>query len=328
MQLFVLLVCFLTLSVATKEAEIVIPSKRVSDVFVSVGDNIGRHVAGRIRHLLEKVAGIHLIEFDDWVTGTDLPIGAASTILFLGFGNCTQCDVAIPRVKLQELPDESYIIASKERRTNQFEIICNGNSLHHGPPHVNYGAVSCAYHVLELLGYAFIHPLDPVIPKYISLSTENLVNIIESPRWPIRIFHYHTQHPLELNEVLQGLDIPMFGPLGPECLKSKDDPVHKKTNGLYCERWEDMVKEVDLMFEWCIANKFNRAEWLLLGNYKWKEFDSSDTRMKRMRILTDLGHQYGLMVGADVPIGNVQQHAWYMVNTRLPYSRQVMVPLL
>ena len=30
----------------------------------------------------------------------------------------------------------------------------------------------------------------------------------------------------------------------------------------------------------------------------------------RLRVLTALGHEYSLMVGADVPLGNVQQHAW------------------
>ena len=37
---------------------------------------------------------------------------------------------------------------------------------------------------------------------------------VESPYWPERGFHLHTQHPLELTEVLQGHDIPQFGPHG------------------------------------------------------------------------------------------------------------------
>lgn len=75
----------------------------------------------------------------------------------------------------------------------------------------------------------------------------------------------------------------------------------------YCELWEDMVQDVDSLFEWAIANKLNKIEWLLLGNFKWQSFDVSDLRWKRLRILTRLGHEYGLLVGADVPIGNHQQ---------------------
>jgi len=39
-------------------------------------------------------------------------------------------------------------------------------------------------------------------------------SVVESPHWPERGFHLHTQHPLELTEVLQGHDIPQFGPHG------------------------------------------------------------------------------------------------------------------
>ena len=45
-------------------------------------------------------------------------------------------------------------------------------------------------------------------------------------------------------------------------------------------------------------------------------------RAKRFQVLTALGHSYSLLVGADTPIGNIQQHAWYIVNTRLPYAEQ------
>lgn len=84
-----------------------------------------------------------------------------------------------------------------------------------------------------------------------------------------------------------------------------------------------MVPEVDVMFEWCVANRLNKVEWMLLGNYKWKEFDSSDFRKKRLNILTKIGQSYGLLVGADVPIGNIQQHAWSIVNPRLPLHQQI-----
>jgi hypothetical protein len=30
-----------------------------------------------------------------------------------------------------------------------------------------------------------------------------------------------------------------------------------------------MVTDVDHLFEWSVANRLNKIEWLLLGNYKW-----------------------------------------------------------
>jgi hypothetical protein len=35
----------------------------------------------------------------------------------------------------------------------------------------------------------------------------------------------------------------------------------------YCERWEDMVDGVNTFFEWAVANRLNRIEWLLLGRF-------------------------------------------------------------
>jgi hypothetical protein len=37
----------------------------------------------------------------------------------------------------------------------------------------------------------------------------------------------------------------------------------------YCERWEDMVSEVNLFFEWCVVNRLNKVEWLLLGELSY-----------------------------------------------------------
>ena len=29
-----------------------------------------------------------------------------------------------------------------------------------------------------------------------------------------------------------------------------------------------MVSDADRLFEWCVANRLNKVEWLLLGSYK------------------------------------------------------------
>jgi len=128
--------------------------------------------------------------------------------------------------------------------------------------HVHYGAVVCAYDALERLGYAFLHPLEPYIPPQLRMRVEfeapkrNHVtdqsvgvnssdqttltvsdessmpgralsySVVESPYWPERGFHLHTQHPLELTEVLQGHDIPQFGPHGKRAWLIKASLTH------------------------------------------------------------------------------------------------------
>ena len=101
--------------------------------------------------------------------------------------------------------------------------------------------------------------------------------------------------------MLQGHDIPQFGPHGPHCYElwsaktaykrghtpttDPTTPPHstaytsnrrkeapnfghtprKVKLPTYCERWEDMIADVDLLFQWAIANRLNKIEWLLLG---------------------------------------------------------------
>ena len=173
---------------------------------------------------------------------------------------------------------------------------------------IHYGAVLGAYVALEELGFGFLHPLSPTIPHQIRFPKYTL-DIKEFPYWSERSFHVHTQHPLELTEVLQGHDIPMFGPHGSECEQeyrhSKKANLDKKvgkqnipisdsdyssdSDSVYCERWEDMVDDVDAMFEWAVANRLNKIEWLLLGNFKWGDQDTSDIRRQRLKIMTNIG---------------------------------------
>ena len=40
---------------------------------------------------------------------------------------------------------------------------------------------------------------------------------MQKPHWHFRGFHLHTEHPLELTDVLQGFDVPMFGPHTRKC---------------------------------------------------------------------------------------------------------------
>ena len=348
-------------------------------VAVVIGSNIGKHVENRLMAYLRSVDSVQV----DTLTTNDIgeiniDVSENVQLLLLSFGNTTISQSVISEQFLQSLHPESFHLSfsSHNLTPNSYLFASNGlpldpethRNVSFNKDAVHYGAVVGAYAALEELGFAFMHPLQPTIPsqlhirnaacyKYnttdIEYNSESFIfNRTESPYWPERGFHIHTQHPLELTEVLQGHDIPQFGPHGPSCKQytkqkpldhvlnitvetsSRPEPsISTNTNTgttpgtssttkqtEYCERWEDMVTDVDYLFEWAIANRLNKIEWLLLGNYKWG--DEWGTRMNRLRILTTLGHQYSIMVGADVPLGNVQQHGWFIVNVRLPLSQQ------
>lgn len=376
-------------------------------VYYSFGQNIGHYVSKRLLAHLRSVHGSHVYKVSEYGKHTS---SKKSTLLFLA-GNTTYAQKIVPLPR-DELEPESFRVvyqssvpfpydelfgnmsadAKKFSSSSSKVSILASNGLplsehthtniSFNKDRVHYGAVTGAYMALELLGFAFLHPMEAYIPNKLSLyracqdpskdrhhrintaskeieritcaksnnARDNrcCLDILEEPYWPERSFHIHTQHPLELTEVLQGHDIPQFGPIGPRCrhhsskrelsqqwIKSlrEGNATVEEVQSLrteywkldeeipYCERWEDMVKDVDKMFEWGVANRLNKFEWLLLGNYKWG--DELGSRMHRLRVMTSLGHEYSLMIGADVPLSNVQQHGWFIVNIRSTIHEQV-----
>ena len=157
--------------------------------------------------------------------------------------------------------------------------------------HGNIGAHFGAYALLGELGFGFLKPLAPVMPE--SLSWPRLpVDIREKPYWPVRATHLHTQHPLELTDMLQG-----WGPKGIEDQTGFDASL---------DEWESYV-------EWLLANRQNRVEWALLWAKSWKTFADSQQRIMRLKKIVDLAHAYGIAAGIDAPLALMQQHSYRMI---------------
>lgn len=167
-------------------------------------------------------------------------------------------------------------------------------------PGHNIGNLYAAYALLEAMGWSFLHPLEPTPPQQpdwdFTLGTDGHtgLNLNEQPHWPIRAWHIHTQHPLELTHVLNG-----WGPNGP------DDEAG----------WQSLLPEWERFLEWSVANRQNRVEWFLLMAESWQAFADSPQRQQRLRTLVQIAHDWGLAVGIDAPIVFRQQHAWTMVRS-------------
>ena len=175
------------------------------------------------------------------------------------------------------------------------------------------GSAYAAYAVLQRLGFAFLHPLDPVAPAELNVSgVAEGERHSEGPALGFRGFHLHTEHPTELSEVLQGADASLAPPpaRGGRGGAPSDGPGGAKTVA-----WESMLPHVSSTFEWLVANRQNRVQWLLLATPAWRRsgWANSTSRMGRLRTLTTLARGFGLFVGADVPIAEVQQRGWFMV---------------
>ena len=267
---------------------------------VEIGSNIGRHVANRIIKHLNSVDNTRIVYLNHLDTSffeifqttfVKKLMGKKNKVLLLSLGNTKYAtEVAINETLFNSLTPESYIIKFDNLvydNLNVFSLVSNGRpldshihkNLSFDRNSIHYGAVAGAYAVLELMGYAFLHPLEPHLPDKIQIninhtSFDDNWNIIEKPYWPERAFHIHTQHPLELTEVLQGHDIPQFGPIGPHCRTYRyiyllsvlkymllcNDYSHKTAgnddSSKYCERWEDMVSDVGTSVDICYNNYF------------------------------------------------------------------------
>jgi len=263
--------------------------------YVQFGDEFGIGVRERLISLVQQGSPneLQIIGSSSVLNITTLP----SNSIVLSFGLTPQTQLLISEQEVNELPEESYIVRSTNYQSVLL-LVTNGKSQSPMNPfvvHANIGFHYGCYELLRQLGYAFLHPLQPIVPSP-WINPPQQLNITQSPMWEIRTWHYHTEHPLEICEFLQGMN-------------SSDTP------------WEDMKNELALYGEWLIANRQNRLEFLVLWTQAWDEFAWSSLRQSRLREINSILHGWGLASGADVPIAEKQQHAWYMTGPH--YSKEV-----
>lgn len=119
----------------------------------------------------------------------------------------------------------------------------------------------------------------------LNLNASSL-QVTETPKWPIRGWHYHTEHPLDLTNFLNG-----WG------LKTWDDEAG----------WKSMMPEWQSFLEWLVANRQNSIEFLLLAADEWESFVASETRQNRFKQINSLALEWGVAVASDVPIASASR---------------------
>lgn len=283
-------------------------------VYYEFGENLGQRVPSRIVSLL-KSTGVSVSEYSSEAEGR-----LTASSLVLSFGNASFSRT----VTIDDLSPEGFKVESQVYTASSTLVVSNGKPMDFGDREfaldadkVHYGAAVGSYAVLEMLGFSFSHPLQPYVPSSIQMFSE-AVSVTESPYWEKRTWHIHTQHPLEFAEVLNGFDIPMF-------VESDEGDSVKCPPRTYCESWESMFSTLDGLFEWLLANRQNRVEVLLLGNFKWDKWgdlNSGPTRQERLKKISALSHEFGILIGADIPLANLQQHGWAMISLRDDFEQQ------
>ncbi len=243
-------------------------------LYLAVGDDVPAAVKARVQAHLAAASAMPVV--DAGAVGP--PHDAAAGSRALAFGDTVAARALVSPAVLGALRDEGFAI--KSGIVNDVPTIAEYGA--------GRGASFGAYALLEELGFAFLHPLAPVRPSALPEEWPAL-DVTRAPRWPVRNLHVHTMHPLELTELLNGWPI--------------DDEA----------AWAAMLPEWDRFLEWLLANGDNEVEWVLLEATSWSDYAASDERQRRLRVLVDRVHAFGLRAGADVPIALVQQHTFRLL---------------
>lgn len=263
-------------------------SNRQTKIALQIGSSVPGLPAERMRELLTRVAGDDLVIIEP----TQKVPPDYSTIIAIGSSPLAK--QLISDAECQAMPPEAYQI--RHVALDGMQVIaargaCLGRDFH--------ADLYAAYALLQDLGYAFWHPLEPVLPD--SLDVAKVHEQISAPRWPVRGLQLHTMHPLELTHLLQG-----FGPQGPNDAAG----------------WTAFLDEWDKVLEWHIAHGQNHLHWVLLSSDAWADFVQSDTRQARLIKLVQRAHAWGMRVGVDVAIALQQQNSFRLVQTTGEFSNE------
>ena len=256
-------------------------------VVLALGADLAPAVRARVERLIRESAHCPV-----WLLSEHHALGRLRPDdLLLAIGEHPLTRRLIPREEIAGLGPEGFIVRSGLHGASPL-IAADGLPAAQQPRRVgNLGVTYAAYALLSKLGFAFLHPLAPFVPGEIRIPVLPIA-LREAPRWRFRGVHYHTQHPIEITDMLQG-----WGPGGPA------DEVG----------FQASLAEWDLVLEWLVANRQNAVEWILLWAEKWKDFADSPLRLQRLRTLVERAQAFGLAVGVDVPIVFAQQHAFRLL---------------
>jgi hypothetical protein len=262
---------------------------------LTFGSDVLPAVRDRITSLVTQASPLPVHTVDSRA----LPRNLASDALVLSFGDTATTRSVVTAGDLSSLGPEGIVVRSGSvsgarllaaaGKASAAESSSRG--AHETP--ANLGTAYAAYELLEQLGFAFLHPLAPVIPPKLVWPSGS-IDLAESPAWRVRGVHLHTMHPLELTQMLEG-----FGPGG------ADDDTG----------WSARLPEWDSFLEWMLANRQNRVEWALLWASDWADFADGTVRQQRLATLVQHAHAYGISVGADAPLALEQQHGYRLVRT-------------
>ncbi len=287
----ILVPAILSISVKVEAGPLVDP-RSPTHVYLVNGPNLTTRVQARMVELLRRVPNAKLDVVTNVATLNPEP---GSVVLALGESTITQS--LITKAELKVLGSEGFIVRSKV--VNGALIIATDGHAAVGERtsmKQNRGVSFGAYEVLQQIGFRFLQPSTPDVPKTLVLPapTAKAIHLSEKPRWPTRGLHWHTMHPIELSDILNG-----WGPKGPNDLAG----------------FNAGLAEWELFNEWLIAHRQNMIEWVLLADKTYTAFNDSAERIQRLKKIVSISHSWGVLTGIDVGVVFEQQNMYRLLRT-------------
>lgn len=168
-----------------------------------VGSDVTAPIANEVKELLSSF-GIVFTSEPEACCAIDSDSKRSSLYkAALCFGSSPATNSIIDTFEVLANGDEAYAVKSKI--VDKFLYIVSFGSPRRGN-HLSIpqgrGSTYASFALLKELGFGFLHPLEVLIPKDLLLSPT--LDILTAPHYPQRGIHIHTEHPLELTEVLNG----------------------------------------------------------------------------------------------------------------------------
>ena len=242
--------------------------------------------------LVEKSVFSLLSPFNPVLVAPSTP--PAGQGMLLSFGASAAC----PSGFSSNVSEAFQIVALPPSNGQEVYCVSGNPSAHFTGRIANSGLVYGSFELLQNLGFSFLHPLFPSTPLALKLSPRFINDKrIQSPHFYIRGVHYHSEHPLDLTEYLNGYDsVDML--------------------------WADMSTEFESYLTWLAAHKVNRLEFVVLCPDDNLAKCQNATRTARLTQVVAIAHAYGIAVVADIALAIKQQHAMRMI-----YSKDIHVQI-
>jgi hypothetical protein len=261
----------------------------ITTVYAEFGQNLGTSIPKRIQYLLSRTNA----EVRPYVYGVNL--GDGSLVLSLGNASLSgkflsTNDVGDQGFRVMTIPfDRATLVMS-----NGKPFVSKGKECAMNVDAVHFGAAVGAYAVLQELGFAFLDPMDPIIPNELILH-KNISNM-EDPFSSIRGCRIEARQATDLTEVLNGFDN--------SNLTKNPSEYDACRPGQWCGSWDNKYAALDGLFEWFVANRQNRIEVAFLASI------TGYKRQRRLQLVNALAHSYGILIGAEVSATSSELRSW------------------